>query len=162
MNENNNTSIEFWRKYADKQILEAIQQYLYKQYGFKKDVTPFIENEFLKNIYNTTHVLEFFIDEGWGNFEKSIWNTSSVFLSIGYFSGRLLEELEKRIRYYDPEDHDMVQEYIIDSQALLQSNISEAIRLHRVEFDGIINELELLINKNNERRDAIFIEKWKQ
>jgi len=154
--------IYFWIKYTDNQILEATKQYLYKKYGFDKNTTPQIKEEFLKNIYYSTHALEYLIDEGWKDFKVSIWNTSDFYNAIGYFDGRFLEEIKKRIVHYDSNEGDIIQEYIIDTQILLEINISEAIRLHRTEFDFIINNLESLIDENIKRRDIIYIEKWKE
>ncbi|GAA3630074.1 hypothetical protein [Flavivirga jejuensis] len=155
-------SSEFWCKYTDRQILEAIKRYLYQLYGFKKDSIPKIKDEFLKNIYFSTHVLEFLIDESWAVFNESIWNIKDFYQAIGYFNGRFLNKLEKKITYYDPYEDDSVQEFVIDTQLRLDINISEAMRLHQSKFDSIISELELLIQQNKERRDNIYIEKWKQ
>jgi len=152
----------FWSTYTDKQILEAIQQRIYKQYGFNRNVTPQIDDEFLNYIYYATHVLEFLIDEGWDEFEKSIWNTPVFFNAIGQFNGRFLNSIKERIAEHDSDSDDHVQEYVIDTQIRLQENISEAMRLHQAKFDAMLPELEELIAKNNERRDNIYIEKWKQ
>ena len=154
--------LEFWSKYTDRQILDAIDQHLYNQYGFDKEQVPQIQNEFLRRIYFSTHVLEFLISKGWDVFENSPWNIPEFFDSIGYFNGRFLETTKMRITYFDAELDDEVRRYVIDTQALLEESISEAIRLHKSEFDDIINELEPLIAKNIERRDKIYLEKWKQ
>ncbi|HPF10756.1 MAG TPA: hypothetical protein PKW08_08085 [Flavobacteriaceae bacterium] len=153
--------LEFWSKYTDRQILEAIQKYLYKQYGFKQEASLQIENDFMKHLYFATHVLEFLIDEGWEEFEKSAWNTPDFYTAIGFFNGRFLDSMKQRMAQYEPGIDDSVQEYAIETQSRLQEHISEAIRLHRAHFDSILGQLQPLIEENIKRRDAIYREKWK-
>ena len=154
--------LDFWSKYTDRQILDAMDQFLYSVYGFEKERVPQIRNEFLRRIYFATHVLEFLISKGWGVFEKSPWNIQEFYDSIGYFNGRFLDTTKERITYFDPEIDDEVRRFVVDTQALLEESISEAIRFHNNEFDDILNKLEPLIAENIERRDRIYLEKWKQ
>lgn len=155
----------FWQRRTDREICEALGTFVARQYGFEKDRRPVIENHFFRRIHAVIHVYNYLIDVGWEKFSDSVWNTPDFFEAIGYFNARVREEFEHRIRYYDPtenEEHgDSVQTYAIDTEIVLRFHIFSAVRLHRREFDSILERIEPIILENIKRRDAIAIEKWK-
>lgn len=156
----NSTQNEFWSNHTDHQILEALQQYLYRKFGFKKEQLPEINDDFLEKVYYATLVFDDLIDKGWERFEKSIWNRTEFFDSFGYFSGRIEIKLKERIQYFDPFDEDSVQQTAIDTRSRLHENIAGALRTHHSEIEPILADLTTLIDENRARRLEIYKERW--
>lgn len=152
----------FWIKYTDDQILYALQRYLYLNYGFSKTEIKEIANPFYRHVYYASHVLSYLVDNGWEVFKKSVWNRPDFFEGLGYFNFRFTQEIKSRISTYDPNDKDWIRDYIIENNIVLQFKMSEAIRLHRIKFDPILNELTTLIEEIIIEDDTIFIEQWKK
>lgn len=153
----------FWSRYTDKQILYALQSHLYKEYGFKNDERPEIEDPFLRHVYFSCHPLEYLVDSGWANFQNSVWNTPEFFEALGYFYDHFLGEVNKKIVRFDPEeDTDGVRDFIVENQILLQFKTFEAVRLHRAKLEPILDRLAEFIEEFIKEVDAICIEQWKK
>jgi hypothetical protein len=152
----------FWSNYTDDQILHALQRYLYNAYGFKKDERPEIAQPLLRNVYYACHPLEFLVDYGWENFRKSVWNTPEFFESIAYFDSRFMDKIKRLIDQSNPDESDLVCDYIIENQILLQFKTFEAVRYHRAKLEPILSELTVLIEESIREDDAIHIEQWKK
>jgi len=152
----------FWSTYTDDQILFALQRHLYKEYGFKNDERPEIENLFLRHVYYSCNPLEYLVDDGWENFQNSVWNSPEFFEALGYFYNHFLQEVNKKIVRFDPEDGDLVRDFIVEKQILLQFKTFEAIRLHRAKLEPILDRLSELIEEIIKDDDEIYIEQWKK